>query len=353
MNMRQDLYCKDAKGQIRIWSIWNIDDAIYMEYGLVGGQIISDSEIVPAGLAGRTTEEQIGLRINSRVNKKIDAGYSYNIEDAKNNKRTNKLGFSKPMLAYRFDKIKNFNPVQTYVQEKFDGHRCLITNQGGQVIAYSRNGKIIDSIDHILNHVKIPDGTTIDGELYHHTTPLQTITSWVKKKQDNTELLKFICYDVIDSACYSKRSAFIKTLDLGEGAIIAPTALFIGAFDPIPLMIGARCRGYEGLILRPIGFPYEDGKRSKGLIKVKEWLDDEYKVIKISKSVDGHAILHLQHNGKPFTVTSPGAHLFKIEVANSPERWIQKMVNVQYANLTKDGVPFHPVATMWREKDAE
>lgn len=348
-----DLYCKDAKGKLRVWSIWSIGNTIHFEYGLANGQKINDSEIVAGGLAGRSIEEQVESRVSSRCSKKKDAGYVYSIENALQNKRVNKLGLAKPMLAHRIEKIKSYEYNETYLQKKYDGHRCLISNQAGELIAYSRNGKVISTIDHILDGIKIPENCTIDGELYHHGTPLQTIGSWAKKQQPDTKKLKFICYDYISDECYSKRFSFISNLDLGQYSEIAHTALLIGEFDYISLLIKAIADGYEGLIMRPTGFSYEDGKRSKGLIKIKQWCDDEFTVHRITKSVDGHAILHCFCNRGLFRVTAPGTHSEKAHIANNQEKYLGRTVTIQYANFTKDGVPFHPVAKAWRSKEDE
>lgn len=349
------LYSKDNKGDLRYWEISNDGSLIEIKYGKVGGAELIETEIVNYGLAGRTQDQQVESRIKSRVGKKIDSGYVYDMNNARDNARTNVLGLDRPMLATRHDRIKDMKFEANYVQYKYDGHRCLIKNDGGDIIAYSRNGKVIDSISHILNELDgvLPDGTTLDGELYAHDTPLQTITSWVKKKQLRTSSLSFICYDVLMDECYSIRHSFISNMRKMNKIEIAQTSLLMGEFDLIPLLDSAKEKGYEGLIVRPIGSPYECGKRSKSLIKVKSWMDDEYKVIKISKGVDGQAILHLQHNGRAFRVTSPGTFDQKFYVAENKDLYVGKKVNVQYANLTKDGVPFHPVATMWRDKDNE
>ena len=351
------LYSKDGRGQIRRWSIrQDAVNEIHIEYGVDGMQMQTETEIVDYGLAGRSRQEQIELRINSRVNKKMDSGYVRDPDQAANSKRVNSLGLDRPMLATRHDKIKNMKFEENYVQNKYDGHRCLIKNDGGDVVAYSRNGKQITSIDHILDEIgpQIPEGVTLDGELYCHGVPLQTIGSWVKKKQGETASLKFYFYDIMEDSCYSKRHS--KLIDIGDSFVhskMAPTRLLIGEFNTAPLLKSARDKGYEGLIIRPAGSPYEPGKRSKGLIKVKAWLDAEYPVIGITASVDGHAILHCKHNGKIFKATAPGTHEEKIYVMQNIEEFINKKVNIQYANLTKDGIPFHPIATMWRDPEDE
>ncbi len=348
------MYKRSNSGGIVQWSIWQSEhDLIEMEYGAVGGEMTQSNEVVNFGLASRTKQEQIKSRINSRLNKKIDSGYVCDISEVRE-KATNLIGKPKPMLAYRFDKFKGSIPPDSYVQYKYDGNRCMITNDCGKITAYSRNGKLISSIDHILNDIRIPAGVTVDGELYCHGESLQTIVSWIKRKQDGTKSIKYIMYDIVDSSCYKKRLMMIRSIYENSGKNISLAVTIPLGNEDISTMLSCAIEiGYEGLIIRIPGFPYEDGKRSKSLIKVKAWRDDEFKVIKISKSKDGWAILHLQSLGKSFTVTSPGTHQEKEECYTNRDLYIYRMVKIAYANLTKDGIPFHPVALCWRNKSEE
>lgn len=352
--MKKTLYYKDAGQNIRQYTLYQDGTTLVSEYGVLGGESVVATEEIPHGLAGRSKQEQMELRMNSKINKKMDKGYVFDIEVAKSGKALNMLGLEKPMLAARFDKIKNFDFSKVYVQNKFDGHRCLIKNESGELVAYSRNGKPIDSIPEILSEIKMPEGHTIDGELYHHGTPLQTISSWIKRRQDNSKKLSFICYDAILKESYDERYRFIKEIDLGAKSCVAHTELIRGEFNPKPILENAIKHGYEGLILRPDGFDYEDGKRSKGLIKVKKFFDDEFEVVDILASVDGWARLKcITNKGKVFMMSAPGNMEEKTRILKNKNLYIGKMVQGEYAGLTKDGIPFHPIATMWRNKQAE
>ena len=182
------LYKKDQKGKIRFWSVENIGDGLYFEYGCLGGEILQNDEPIHFGLAGRSKTQQINLRMQSRINSKLDSGYSPTIEEAERGLRTNLLGYAKPMLAKRFDHIKEIDWNGMHIQYKLNGHRCMIVNDGGVLTAYSRNGKVIETIDTILNGVKIPEGTILDGELYKHGASLQTISSMVKNIKRKDEI---------------------------------------------------------------------------------------------------------------------------------------------------------------------
>jgi len=325
-----------------------------VEYGTIDGEKIENSIPVPYGLAGRSQEEQIRLTRDSKVNKKIDGGYCRSLETARQGNRTNSLGLLKPTLATKYENVKNVDVNNLFMQFKYDGHRCLITNRGGENLAYSRNGKVIDTIPEIVNSIKIEEGVTIDGELYHHGSPLQTITSWVKKKQANTDNIGFVCYDMIEKIPYCERLEYLKNMEFGERFRLAETVKLKDLSWITNKLKDAKGMGYEGLILRQNDFPYEDGKRSKGLMKVKSWMDDEFYVYDIFASKDGFAKLQcMMKSGKSFSVTCHGTHEYKSKVLQNKESYIGQKVNVQFANFTNDGKPFHPIATMWRNKDNE
>jgi DNA ligase-1 len=356
-----ELFGKDAKEKIRVWRIWSEDNFIFMETGLLDGEKIIFDEEVEEGLASRTLEEQILSRINSRINKKIDSGYLKSLEDAKNNVRTNSLGFKKPAKCSRYDQQKNKIPYdKTFVQPKLDGHHCNIICDSGVNIAYSSNGKIIDSIPELLANIKLKEGELVEGELYCHGVPLQTISSWVKKKQKESEQLRFYAYDYASEECYSKRLERLKEIDFGYQAEVLETDLFYGKFYVDKLLEERIQQGYEGLVLRLLNFPHESGKRSKGLIKVKPMhfgefkIDDEFLVVDIISSKDGWAILVCEtEEGKQFKVSCHGTFEYKTEVYQNRDDYFGKHIRIEYAGLTKDKKPFHPVAICWREKFEE
>lgn len=357
------LYRQSASGKLQIWTIHSEDDEIVIQWGDLCGAQQEQREVVDFGLAGRSQFEQMMSRINSRINKKLDRGYTRNRLAAENNKPTNALGLRRPMLAARYNTVKEIDFDRSKLQLKYDGHRCLIHFDGDEYTAYSRNGKPIEIIHEILAAVKLSGlkpGETLDGELYHHGTPLQTITSWAKRRQQNTRKLSYIVYDMIPSAevvsklWFDDRYSKLISMCLPSPIYIALTSQCVAEIDIADAMKNARSSGYEGLIIRQPNMPYQDGKRSNGIVKVKTWLDDEFKVIEILESNDGWARLRCEMpNGKIFGCSAPGTMEEKCKVWINQHLYLDKYVRVEYANLTAEGKPFHPIATMWRDKSAE
>lgn len=358
------LYAKDQNDSIREWKIDaviknNGEGELRIKHGKIDGEKIHNFEEIPCGLASRSIEEQTMSRFNSRLNKKIDSGYVYSLEDAIKNERVNSLGFKKPMLAAKYVDVAKQIPFKdgVHVQRKYNGYRCMIINDNGTLIPYSRNGKIISSIDHILNEIEIPNNTILDGELYCHGVSFQTVSSWIKKKQPETKQISYIVYDLVDSGNFTVRVNKLREFEFlfsGKFVQLAPVYTVFSedeAKKELEFYIHSK---YEGAIIRISNKPYEPGKRSKSLIKMKKFLDDEFLVTGITASMEGLAILHCRaKNGKIFKVSAPGNREEKREILINFENYVGKMVNVEYAELTEYGIPFHPVAKFFRDKGAE
>jgi len=342
------LYKKDHKGKMRFWEIDAEDGEITVRFGAINGQVQEHTEYVEENTL-RDSEEQAISKAESKLKKRIEKGYRYSIEEAEQYDGSNILGYHKPMLAARWDKVKNVDYENATYQHKFDGHRCLITNDGGEKIAYSRNGKFIHSINHVLADMDIPEGVTIDGELYIHNMKLQSIASLVKRVQPKSRLLKFHCYDVVAKENFEERLAFIRSLKLGQNAHIVESIPF--TFSVNNMLKESINLGYEGLIVRPNkGFSYEDGKRSKGLIKVKQFIDGEFLIVDIKPSKDGWAILHcITKEGKAFTASAPGNMQQKRNALIDKHIVIGRYVRLEFAMWTLDNKPFHPIAIGYRQ----
>ena len=114
--------------------------------------------------------------------------------------------------------------------------------------------------------------------------------------------------------------------------------------------------GYEGTMVRQLGIGYEQGKRSKSLMKVKTFQDAEFEIIGVLRGKPNRrqgtevGIYRCKTDtGVEFQVTAPGDAQEKHEHAVNGEQNIGRYLTVQFFNLTADGCPFHPVALRIRE----
>ena len=315
------------------------------------------------GRANETTPlEQAELEANSKVAKKLDGGYLADMPEEGDTAK-NGLGFIKPMLAQPIDKVKQWDyPV--YVQPKFDGHRMLATIQDHKVVLYSRQGKVLD-VEHIRATLQtaydadIWTGRVLDGEVYAHGETLQTISSWVKKPKPESLRLVYNLYDVDWAYPYGDRVKLLnQLLDNIETTHLdgTETRLVYSEEELNDLHAKYIGLGYEGTIVRQGNAGYEQGKRSKSLMKKKDFQDAEFKIIdslrgKRNERNNTEVGIYkcVTDAGVEFSVTAPGNAQEKHTHAINGGQNIGLYLTVKYFNLTPDGCPFHPVALRIRE----
>lgn len=352
--MSKSLYKISATRQTQVWTIWGslADQEITIVWGTLNGALQRKTDAVHVNSSGRGPKEQMILEIKSRITKQLAKGYRKTIEEAMQHVNQNALNLTRPMLAQRFDKVAGFNHDDCYRQHKYDGHRMLVHNDGERLHAYTRNGKVIDTLSHIVDTLHVPPGFTLDGEVYCHGYPLQTIASWCKREQANTLKLEYVVYDITSTQPYGDRLEILKSLDLKHPARLAHTWRTDRLVSED--LKSSIAEGYEGLILRTGRKGYSAGKRCNSLIKVKQVLDDEFLVVDVEESKDGWGILVcITSKRKEFRVSAPGTIPEKIKILNDKFTHIGRMVRIEYFSLTKDGKPFHPVAISFRNKRSE
>jgi DNA ligase-1 len=357
------LYRKNSLG-IGTWRVWGTAEGV--SFGTVhiahatveGGSEVGHTDPVVTNASGRRIEEQLKLEINSRISRQLDKGYKHSRDEAILGS-TNQLGLVNPMLAQPLDKvtIKQHMFGDAYVQNKFDGHRCLITRQGGELIAYTRKGKPITTIPHILEDCFnwMQDGDTLDGELYIHGVALQAISSLIKREQGESRRLCYHWYDLADrTRVFGDRYRMMKDLYANVRTpqiVLVPTTKVERMAEVYEHFKKARDEGYEGSMLRVSTHGYQDAKRSDQLIKIKERHDCEVTVLGARSSSQGWAILRVKTDwGVQMDISAPGSVAQKTEVLQNIASYIGKRLTIEYAMLTADKVPFHAVATRWHEE---
>jgi DNA ligase-1 len=267
------------------------------------------------------------------------------------------------MLAQRFERVKRPQGFEgTSYQKKLDGHRALTTSDGNEVIQYSRQGKLIGAPDHIHSALKprLASDITLDGELYCHGVPLQTLSSWIKARQPNTYKLWYVVYDLIspdtDQIRYSELKGILGPLldDPHCPVKLLPSRPWQGQNEMFNHFKEAKSKGFEGLILRTNDKGYEDGVRSSSLLKVKctpeqPEMDCEVTVIGFKQASNGWAICVCKTDeGVIFDTSAPGSFPEKQEVWDNQDKYIGRQLTIEFSMYTEDRVPFHARALRWR-----
>lgn len=366
------LFAKAKTGKIKYWEVevrqhrtGSAELCIRHAAGLDDSPIERVEVFLTGKNIGKVNEttpyEQAFNEAQSRWKKQRDKGYSKSVETC-SEANSNTLGLPMPMLAYPIEKYKQELPKQCWVQPKLNGHRCLAHKRDGEVILYSRQGKRIDTMPHIEAALQnlVRDGETWDGELYIHGERLQDIGSLVKRRQPGSERVEYHVYDcVMDAPFEARRERLVNTLywvmlDDESGPIWLVPTDYVNYEELSDTFKWRRSEGYEGLMVRHTDKPYEVGFRSWSLLKVKGFEDAEFIVKDIIQGTpvrkpDGRVLEVPVLVCDGFKVTAPGTEDEKHAIWINRESYIGRPVTVKYYELTKDGVPFHPVALQFRE----
>ena len=337
------LYKYTNKGQVQRWEIVAVDDYFYTIEGIEGGTLTtSKPTYCKAKNVGRSNEttpvRQAQMEAQAKWQKKVDSGY--------NEVLTREKKFFEPMLAHEVSKYeKLLFTVPTFIQPKLDGLRAI--SQDNKLM--SRNGKPF-----VVPHLYQND-YVLDGELYNHEyhNDFNKIVSLCKKiKPDESELaeqvdkVEFWVYDLPShKGKFSERyKALQKLVKEAKGLgsyVLVPTYEVKNQQDIDKYHEIFLNSGYEGSILRLDLGPYEN-KRSKQLLKKKDFIDEEFKIIGAVEGEGGRAgtigyfIIDLG-GGKNCKSNIKGDFDYLAQVWKDRKKYIGTMATVKYFNKTPDG----------------
>lgn len=349
------LYGKDKSGKFKQWSIWTVEDSLFIEHGQEGGKLQLKEEKVKGKNIGRSNEtsdsEQAEFEANSRINKQTDKGYRADKNDL------DELPLL-PMLANDYLKQGHRIKYPCYASAKLDGVRCLAICTEDGVILKSRGGKLYD-VKHIVSQLTsiMKAGDVWDGELYIHGKYLEEIVSAVKKPNAMTNEISFRIFDVVSDEVFEDRITHLKYIEdiLLDNCIYSADVL---PYQYIKSEVEMKdwhkmyvAQGYEGIMLRNEQGLYESGKRSADLQKYKEFLDEEFEIVAVGKDKQDNAVLCVfdPTAGETFTVCYGDFEERKNQLENW-EAYIGKKLTVKYQTRYKDSkLPQFPCGVIIRD----
>lgn len=358
MSRLPNLYHRDKHGRLRIWRVWTEGKTIHTQYGLADGELQTSAKDAASTNVGRANvrdpEQQAEFEAQSMWTFKKERKYSETPEEAE-------APLLLPMLAKPYNK-KPFDKDQAYyIQRKFDGCRTLsYLDDCGDVVLLSRSGKPY-TVPHISEELKkyLPPGTMLDGELYAHGVPLQTIISWVKKNKPESAQLQYIIYDVPivcddDTLSFTQRLNELDDINLISNCLVkCETVLVSTPEEAQELEQQYVSEGYEGAIVRKASGLYQFGYRSSELIKFKSFQDDEFEVVDCIDGVGkfvGHAVFVCKNNmnDNTFKVVPLGSMEQRKLYFDNKQNYIGQKLTIKFFNRTSEGIPFLPVGKCFR-----
>ena len=380
------LYKRDTAGRIREWTVeYGYDDndnaGTRTVSGLTDGKKVTSvwniTEAKNVGKVNATNaREQAVSEAQSLWDINVEKEYFENVSDIDSYTKF------KPMLAHDYTKRPQ---SQGWSQPKLDGIRCIADKNG----LWTRSGKEITSCPHIWDAIgpilRRNPNIVFDGELYNHELKedFNKITSLVRKvkttEADRAEAAKLVQYHVYDcydhdqpNLTFNQRDRLFTNIFLlvQDNKIVSSESTKSTTYealsdtqprvqDVIKLVEALRAndqeeldsmyryyleQGYEGQMVRN-STPYEF-KRSKNLLKRKEFITEEFRVVEVlegSGNWAGYAkrfVLEMA-DGTQFGSNVRGSQeeLRALLHADEQPTW----ATCRYFELTPDGVPRFPV----------
>jgi len=365
INTYPTIYKRDTSGAVRVWQMQSgYDNETIAGHqvisGLLNGKMVTSEwklcEPKNVGKSNATTAiQQTEAEIAALYTKKLETGYFQNLTDI------DSFDKFKPMLAHDYNGYLPTFKKKTFSQPKMDGLRAIARHDG----LWSRTGKRIVSCPHIEASLapffESNPTAIIDGELYNHDLrdDFNKIASLVRQTKptasDFAESENMVQYHVYDMVDQHNNEIFSNRLEKMQNNLSSIQYLVLVRTDIVKsqeqldeLYIEYLEAGYEGQMLRD-DVLYQN-KRTKHLLKRKEFITNEFRVIEILEGQGnwaGHA--------KRFVVKLPsgvncGAGVRGVR-QQLKELWLSNKIpdwaTVRYFTPTPDGILRFPVVVDW------
>ncbi len=388
------LYQYDQAKNVKIWTIEVVDHGTHAEIlsysGIKGGAMTPNSTIIDKGKGGRSIMEQATSQAESKAKKKIKEGYSDDINNIKDSS-TLQGGAKEPLLAMKYDPTGKQKGSKTLkkigiegklvgCQRKKDGNRYITkvgfdgkdfyckkkTRKGEDFAPIAHiDEQIVNCFKKIYNYVNTKYNVTeytIDGEFMPPTIDGSKLFSFNKlnglvksggKTLEEKLLLKTVEYHIYDVELpvgYETRDK-IKNYFKDTHLIPLETEYVIATDENLRKLLEKYLEeGEEGLMIRQLGMPYEN-KRSWQLCKYKLFVDEEFEVVQILRSIKGEmaGAIELKPNkpcfdreNKPILTFKAGlnfSHEECKEIWKNKEQYIGKIATIKFFEYSEFGIP--------------
>lgn len=297
-------------------------------------------------LKNKTLQDILDRHVNEFCNK----GYDTNLSKIQNvNNNTFGDGSIMPMLLNPavLSKVK----YPCYVQKKYDGMRCIAEVKNDKLVLKTRENNIItlnhisDAVNYIFNNEA---RLQFDGEIYYHGVDLGDMISVYKSgtEEDKSNKLKYVIYDIPDATLsFEKRRNLLMAINNESSSIIFDYGKLIETEEELlEFHKTTLSEGYEGTIICDKDATYTPGYRSNSKTKFKPLETKEFKCIghyynKGKMSKQSTLICETEDN-RSFHVKMKGTSEQREQYAKEfEEKFLNKMVTVEYRKLSKYGVP--------------
>jgi DNA ligase-1 len=226
------------------------------------------------------------------------------------------------------------------------------------------------NVPHISEELEsfLPKDTIFDGELYVHGSSLESTISLVKKYKPESINLEYHVYDAplvmgAENLPFKERYLTYVALIVVHTETYKTNPKVIGVLSKITktgeeqeTCFGENLEaGYEGSILRNPESTYVWKHRSKDLLKVKQFVDEEFEVIGYKEGIGrmkGAIIFTCKNNTNPdqtFDVLPKTTIENRAKMFENGDSYIGRKYTVKFFDRTDNGLPRDPIGLAFRE----
>jgi DNA ligase-1 len=272
-------------------------------------------------------------------------------------------------LADVYEEIKHQGQLANSVMDvKLDGIRALARVEANEVYIRSRNGKAIVNFPDISRELsELPNGW-YDGEIYlHEENGFQKLSKYITRDEAAPSDLgvRFYIFDYLQpnewidgsEPTLEERKSRLNEMFNAEDTT-EPLSTYndhlglVSTFECIDAdtvnryLDLAHAWGFEGMMIKIKSGQYLK-KRSKNILKYKSFDSTEGEIISFVEGEGrlvgmlGKVMLKLP-NGKIFGCGSGFTDKERTEIWNDQPKFLGKLVEVKFQELTKDGIPRFP-----------
>jgi len=263
-----------------------------------------------------------------------------------------------------FKKYVNFKTQKWLASRKLDGCRCIVIHRHDDTTICARSGKEFSTLNKIkeeFDKLSLPLGV-YDGEICivdaEGNEQFSGIMQEIKNKNHTIQKPRYKIFDFISLEDFEKKSGF-TLLENRYGKLQSIFSNFQSSYLDLVRQIviedeehfeqlkqEAGEKGWEGLIIREnVGY---EGKRSKKMLKVKTFLDGEFKVIGTypgkkrmfvggqEQELDCMKGVYVEYENNRVDVGGGWSDEEKLHYHAHPEEIIGKIITVQWFEETSN-----------------
>lgn len=257
------------------------------------------------------------------------------------------------------------------VEAKLDGLRCVAVKSKGEVTLYTRSGTVLETLPRIKSAIEAlaADDIVLDGEVMGEDwSESASVVMSSKSKKDDSKML-FHAFDLISIEDWKRQKSEThyraRLLDLqmvlgdttGTPFRYVKSVMANDEQDLREFYSGCLEEGYEGVMLKDIGAPYQ-WKRSPAILKLKPVATEEGVVVgwyeanantKRAGQFGGFVVL--TPNGVTTRVGGGYTDALKSQIfSEGPDSYVGKIVECEHQPpFTPDGRLRFPVFTRFRD----